>query len=64
MSSDEDIKMLLHQGVEYRLCSNNDILNTDNMKVGKWDADEENIMWDKDEYKIEHIKNESYIGAY
>ena len=64
MSSDEDIKMLIHQGVEYKLCLDNNITNMDNKKVGKWDADEENIMWDKDEYKIEHIQNESYIGSY
>ena len=64
ISSDEDIKMLIHQGVEYKLSPDNNITNVDDKKVGKWDADEENIMWDKDEYKIEHIQNVSYIGEY
>jgi len=64
ISSDEDITMLIHQGVEYKLCLDNNITNVDNKKVGKWDADEENIRWDKDEYKIEHIQNDSYIGEY
>jgi len=64
ISSDEDIKMLIHQGIEYKLSSDNNITNVDNKKVGKWDADEENIRWDKDEYKIEHIQNDSYIGEY
>ena len=61
---DTDIKMLIHQGVEYKLSQNNNILNIDDEKVGKWDSDEENIIWDKDEYKIAHLSNESYIGDY